>query len=163
MLKSQYDEKLIKQYMKGQFVNINQTQAYYAFDRDEVTGDYSRQANNILVGIDFNVDPLCAVIGEKVKDELVIFDELYLKNSNTFRLTEILKDRYKVLTAFPDMTGRARKTSAANSDIQILRKAGITINGIRNPRVKNRVQAVNNLISKGRLKIDKSCKYLIEI
>jgi len=34
------------------------------------------------------------------------------------------------------MTGRARKTSAANSDIQILRKAGITINGVRNPRVK---------------------------
>ena len=137
-------------------------QAYYAFDREKHVIDYTPQTNNILVGIDFNVDPLCAVIGEKIKDELIIFDELYLKNSNTFRLVEILTERYPNITAFPDMTGRARKTSAAMSDIQILQKANIKINGINNPRVKDRTQAVNNLLSKGLLKIDRKCIHLIK-
>ena len=162
MLRDQYDDKLIDQYIKGYFVNVNQMQAYYAFDREKHVIEYKPQTNQVLVGIDFNVDPLCAVIGEKIKDELIIFDELYLKNSNTFRLVEILSERYDNITAFPDMTGRARKTSAAMSDIQILQKANIRINGINNPRVKDRVQAVNNFLSKGRLKIDKKCVHLIK-
>jgi len=161
-LLDQYDPKLQEQYIKGYFVNVNQMQAYYAFDREKHVIEYKPQTNQVLVGIDFNVDPLCAVIGEKIKDELIIFDELYLKNSNTFRLVEILSERYDNITAFPDMTGRARKTSAAMSDIQILQKANIRINGINNPRVKDRVQAVNNFLSKGRLKIDKKCVHLIK-
>ncbi len=161
MLEDQYDAVLIKQYMDGEFVNINQMQAYYAFNRDCI-GEYKRQTNNVLVGIDFNVDPLCAVIGEKIKDELVIYDELYLRNSNTFRLVEVLKSKYKNITAYPDMTGTARKTSAAMTDIQILQKGGIRINGIRNPRVKDRIQTVNSMFSAGKIKIDKKCKYLIK-
>ena len=161
MLEDQYDAVLIKQYMDGEFVNINQMQAYYAFNRDCI-GEYKRQTNNVLVGIDFNVDPLCAVIGEKIKDELVIYDELYLRNSNTFRLVEVLKSKYKNITAYPDMTGTARKTSAAMTDIQILQKGGIRISGIRNPRVKDRIQTVNSMFSAGKIKIDKKCKYLIK-
>ena len=162
MLEEQYDSKLIKQYMDGEFVNVNQLQAYYSFEREKQVIEYKTQTDQVLVGIDFNVDPLCAVIGERIKDELIIYDELQLKNSNTFRLADILRDRYGVVTCFPDMTGKARKTSAAVSDIQILQKAGFRINGIRNPRVKDRVQSVNNLLNKGRLKIDKKCEYLIK-
>jgi len=158
-----YDSQLIEQYINGEFVNINNQPAYYEFNREYIIDNYKPQKNEILVGIDFNVDPLTAVISEQIQDELIIFDEFYLRNSNTFRLVEVLKEKYpnKTITAFPDMTGKARKTSASLSDIQILQKAGIKIQGIRNPRVKNRIAGVNNAFDKNKIRITKNCKYLI--
>jgi hypothetical protein len=164
-LRDNYDAVLLDQYLNGKFVNIATMRAYYVFDRKLHTiKNYKPSADDVHIGIDFNVDPMTCTFSEFKDGRLVVYDELYLRNSNTFRITELISERTKdkkAVYVYPDLTGRARKTSAAITDLQILQKAGFTLRGDRNPRVKDRVACVNNAIEKGRVVIDERCKYLI--
>jgi len=159
-----YDKMLIEQYINGEFVNINRLSAYYGFDRSFLMDSYKPVTDSILVGIDFNVDPMTAVIGEQVNGNLFIFDEFYLRDSNTFNLAELILQKYpnKRVICFPDMTGTSRKTSATFTDIVILKKAGFAIRGINNPRVRDRITTVNNIFDKKKVRILKTLKWLIK-
>ena len=65
--------------------------------------------------------------------------------------------------SYPDATGSGRHSSARFSDISIIRKNGFIVNVAHiNPRVINRVNAVNNQFSKNNIGIDKGCKLLIK-
>lgn len=158
-----YDSQLVKQYIEGEFVNLSMLKAYYSFDRKNLIKNYKPIMDEIYVGIDFNVDPMTCTISEQVDGKLYTYDEMYIRNSNTFNLVDLLLDKYpdKNIIACPDMTGTSRKTSAAVSDIQILQKANIRIMGIRNPRVKDRLTCVNNAFDKKNIFIDERCKYLV--
>ena len=79
----------------------------------------------IVVGSDFNVDPMCWTLCHRAENELVAFDELNISNTNTRETLDILHDRYGEHNAgwefFGDATGQARRTSAELSDyLQIL-------------------------------------------
>ena len=160
---AEYDAQLVKQYIDGEFVNLTNLNAYYAFTRKILIDEYKPVTNDILVGMDFNVDPMTAVISEQVDGHLYTYGEIYLRDSNTYRMVEVIKDRYpdKNVMVYPDMTGQSRKTSAAWTDIQILKKAGFIIRGISNPRVRNRINTVNNALSKGKISIVKTLNNLI--
>ena len=163
-LKSQYDEKLLAQYLNGEFVNMKGFSAYYSFDRDKNIENISKQNNFILVGMDFNVNPMTAVCGNIVDGKLYIFKEYYLKNSNTYEMVDLIKRDFPNCTieVNPDMTGIKRSTSSmGRTDIDIIRAAGFRVKGSINPLVKDRLNTVNNILEKGNLIIDKSCKFLI--
>lgn len=163
-LEAQYDSKLLSQYMDGEFVNLNGATAYYMFSRDNVA-DYKRKGGTILVGMDFNVNPMTAVIGEFADGVLNIFDEIYLKNSNTFEMCQEIKNRYPndSLIVYPDMTGVKRSTSSqlGVTDINILIKEGFKVKGNKNPLVRDRLNMVNAGFESSKILIDKSCKRLI--
>lgn len=96
---------------------------YYAFDEDHNVRSCSYDKSlPILVGSDFNVDPMCWVIGHYNRNLGVveIFDEIFIRNANTRKALDILADRYgshtKGFRFYGDATGRARKTAAAQSD-----------------------------------------------
>lgn len=169
-LYDQYDALLIDQYINGEFVNINGHAAYYAFNRDRNTFDEPidefMRNTNFKHGMDFNVDPMCAVSGVRIGDVLYIIDETYLRNSNTERMCEVLEKKYfgKDNEVAPDMTGVKRTSSATIglTDINILKRRGFRIRGNTNPFVRDRLNTVNNALAKGKLKIHKSCKYLIK-
>jgi hypothetical protein len=59
------------------------------------------------------------------------------------------------------MTGGARKTSADMSDIQILQSFGFQVLGTRNRTERSRLNLTNNLLDKGRVRIDPRCRRLI--
>lgn len=74
----------------------------------------------ILVGCDFNVDPMAWVLGHAVGSELHVFDEVWLRNTNTALALEHLAKKYSSHAGgwrfYGDATDRARKTSASESD-----------------------------------------------
>jgi hypothetical protein len=129
----------------------------------------------LLVGIDFNVDPLTAICANLVKNGkdkyLHVFDEILIKNGTTWDLAEELHDRFGIdrrTWAYPDPTGRRRQTSGSGaSDHQILRREGIRViapQGYWN--VADKIRAVNAALrtADGEIhtKIHPRCRELIK-
>ena len=172
LMKNTYDEKLLKAYLEGEFCNLQQGATYYAFNREKHTGTVSYNPNlPIRIGMDWNVDPLCAVIWQQYPHEpqIRVVKELALHHAGegdllTQRMCDQIRDLYprNNLIAYPDATGSARNSSAQFSDISIVRRSNITVkvNHI-NPKVVNRVNAVNKQLSTNNIIIDKSCERLI--
>jgi len=79
-----------------------------------------REDRPIIVGSDFNVDPMAWCLGHIVDDRLEVFDELYVRNTNTLSCLEHLFKRYgqhrNGFWFHGDATSRSRKTSASSSD-----------------------------------------------
>lgn len=106
----------------------------------------------LLLGIDFNVNPMTAVLGQLVRNpkgdkELHIHDEFYLPNSTTFEMAEEIKNRYpkRKIIAYPDASGSARKSSSVNTDHDILRKNGFeVVTDKSNPRIADRINEVQS-------------------
>lgn len=128
----------------------------------------------IVVGSDFNVDPMAWVIGHIVDDELYVFDELFLRNTNTQETLNYLYARYGQHQTgwefYGDASGRARKTSASASDYaQIKRDArfkhALTFYNRRNPAVADRFASCNAMLrsaaGRARLYVHPRCKNLI--
>lgn len=159
-LKNEYDEKLIEQELHGLFVNLTAGKAYYAFTRDYVR-EYSRQMGNFYIAMDFNVDPMTAIVFELVNDTICVFDEVFLRNSDTFQMAHELKIRgYSGGQVIPDSTGGNRKTSG-KSDHIILKESGFNVIPTFNPHVTDRVNNINRLLSKNRIIISNKCVKLI--
>ena len=60
-LSKQYDDRLARQELDGQFVNLNSGNVYYAFDRNQHVKDIPATSDLYYVGLDFNVHPFCGV------------------------------------------------------------------------------------------------------
>jgi hypothetical protein len=154
-------EKERMRFLEGLYTDESNGQVYYAFKRDNHTGPTAKENGSIFVGMDFNVDPMTAVIAQIRSNHFHIIDEIYLHNSDTFRMADELKSRgYSGVTIIPDSTGRNRKTSG-KSDHTILREAGFNILDTYNPFVSDRVNNVNRLFTANRITIDPKCKKLI--
>lgn len=151
---------------------------YYAYD-DVLNTDNEityKPELPIVVGSDFNVNPMSWVIGHRFPNSIQIFDEIFIRNVSTGDALNELYRRYsthkKGFEFFGDATGRARKTaasSAAFSDyIQI--KNDTRFRGSKiyypksNPYLTDRFASVNaflcNVNGERRLMIHPRCKNL---
>ncbi len=150
-LEAAYDPLMVRQYLMGEFVNPASGRVYQPFDRavhirDGIAPDPLRP---IALCIDFNVNPLHAAVVQTTGDTVYVVDEIVLGSSNTYELCAEVRARYGELpvTAYPDPTGRARKTAAspeAPSDFAILMSHGMNVLAhARPPAVKDRINAVN--------------------
>lgn len=142
------DEKTFRQEYEGSFETLG-NRVYYSFVRGEhgeVRGDLKGHNLQTVIGMDFNVSKMSAVIGYRIgKDHIHWFDELVLRDSNTFEMAEELKARYPKANVYPDASGSARKSSSTKSDHQILRDAGFNVIARKKqPPVRDRVNAVNS-------------------
>jgi len=158
---SKMPEKERQRFLEGLFTDESDGQVYYAFRRDEHVVEFSRKPGTIFTGMDFNVSPMTAVNGQFYDNCFWIFDESFLDNSDTYKMCDELKRKgYTGSKVIPDSTGKNRKTSG-QSDFQILREAGFTIESTHNPFVSDRVNNVNRLLQAGRIKIHPRCRKLI--
>lgn len=160
--KSQMDERTFRQEFLADWVDYVGL-VYYAFSEDHTKRYTDPIPGDLYIGNDFNVDPLAAVVAAKTPAGLHIFDEIELRNSNTFELVEEIKRRYpnNRIVIFPDASGAARKTSSTTTDHRILSNAGFNVQVRRTqPRVKDRINSVNSAFSSGKLLIDPACKSL---
>jgi len=103
---------------------------------------------------------MTAVVLKVFNNVFYIFDEIYLENSDTYKMANELKLRKYNGTLIPDSTGKARKTSG-KSDHEILKEAGFRIPHVTNPFVTDRVNNVNRLFTDNRIIINPRCKKLI--
>lgn len=120
----------------------------------------------ILIGQDFNVNPMASVIGVRVADELHIIDALELEFSNTEEVAGEYQRRYpgrKVIIC-PDPSGRRRTSNApaGRTDFSILRRAGFEVRSpSRAPLVRDRENNANAMYCSGgrrRVRVHPRCK-----
>jgi phage terminase large subunit len=158
---AQMPEKLRDRFEHGLFVDDYDGLVYYSFDRDKCVREFSTIPGTSLVGMDFNVMPMSAVVAQLVNDTLYIHDEVFLENSDTFKMAhELSRKGLSGSKIYPDSTGANRKTSG-KSDHAILKEAGFQVVGTRNPLVFDRVNNMNTLLKNGKLVIHPKCKKLI--
>lgn len=161
-LKANFDAKLFRQEVLGEFVSIRQGQAYYAFKRDSNVADFAHMASPVWVGMDFNVSPLTAVLAYvDGYRRLHIFDEVFLKDSNTFEMCEILKKKAPNATIIPDSTGGNRTTASTVTNFDIIKNNGFKLIYNKNPFVIDRVNTLNLLLEQKKIIISPNCKKLI--
>lgn len=160
-LLSKMPEKERNRFLLGLFNDESEGQVYYAFRRDQHIAELERGYGSLFIGMDFNVNPMTAVIFQ-VSDNIYEFiDEIYLENSDTYKMAnELQKKGYRGCYVIPDSTGRNRKTSG-QSDFEILEQSGFAVQATQNPFVGDRINNVNRLLSANRVLIDPKCKKLI--
>lgn len=169
--KEHLNAKHYAQEFEASFETLSNT-VYSAFNRNKnVDSGVEDLGLEIYVGMDFNVDPMSAVIGSKVVNQFHVFDEIEIPNGNTEEMCEELKRRYpgrKVIVA-PDPSGKSRKTSApvGQTDFSIIKSYGYQIIAPNKaPMVVDRINEVNamceNAKKQRRLFINPKCKKLIK-
>lgn len=164
-LEGQYDSKLLQQERDAEFLDLTSGSVYYGFNRDRnvLPADFKLPDNvSKINGCDFNVDPLTAVCAWTDGVNIYVMSELFLRDSNTYRLAdELVKATGLGTLLIPDSTGNARKTSSTTTDHEILRRAGNIIPHVHNPAVHDRHNCLNGLLEHGRIKIHPSCKMIV--
>ncbi len=132
----------------------------------------------IVVGSDFNVDPMAWGLGHVIDGKRIEwFDEIWLRDANTPRTLDVLFDRYSGhrggFEFYGDATSRARKTSASESDYNHIQsdkrfqELGRSVFYPRaNPAVADRIAAYNAMLCNAagvrRMHVDPRCTHLIE-
>ena len=85
----------------------------------------------LMVGMDFNICPMSAVLAVRPAGQLHVFGEIEINNGNTELMAAEIKRRYpsRVVKVYPDPSGNARKSSApvGQTDFAILRAAGFQV------------------------------------
>ena len=168
--KADLDDRTFQQEYMASFVNYA-GQIYYNFDRKEnVIDKYEPETNEIHIGMDFNIDPMSAVISELKGNNIYIYDEIVIYSSNTDEMVQEIRNRFKDkhIFIYPDPASKQRKTSAGGvTDLTILKNAGFNLR-VRNshPLIRDRINAVNTKLKNGvgdrTLFIANNCKNVLK-
>lgn len=154
-VKQELDERTFRQEYEGSFETYEGL-AYKEFGEHNLDSSLKEDSHIISVGMDFNVDPMTAVIGHIKGDSFHQFGEAWLNNSNTFEMRDHLIDRFnnpQRIVIYPDSTGKSSSSNATKTDLQILKEAGFSVRAKpSNPLQKDRINNVNSLIKDRGLK-----------
>lgn len=131
----------------------------------------------LIIGSDFNVNPMAWALGHTDGRIMEWFDELFLRDTNTSKTLDVLWQKYgrqmkATVRFYGDATARQRKTSAALSDYQQIlnhkhfRALGHEVHYPKgNPRVVDRFAALNamwlNQAGNRRQFVDPRCENII--
>ena len=166
---SDLDERTFQQEYLASFVNYA-GMIYYNFDRKlHLINEYKKPYSVLHIGLDFNVDPMCAIVCIIENDNIIIIDEIQIWSSNTNEMVDEIKRRYNTkVKIYPDPSARQRKTSAGGmTDLAILKNAGLEVFcKNRAPFVRDRINSVNAKLKNAKGKVSmyivNSCKNMIK-
>jgi len=166
------DRKSFEQEFEASFLNTS-GRVYYAFNRNEHVGNcFFDPQLPIFIGMDFNIDPMSAVICQERPDgEIWIVDEVILYNSNVQETADELARRYyrylNQISIYPDPAGNSRNHDRGETSLDILREAGFKNIYFKrkHPAVQDRVNSVNRLLRTAngdiRMRINSNCTGVI--
>ncbi len=164
--KRDLDERTFEQEYLSQFVSYSGV-IYYAFGDENIKSmPVIPPTAPLHIGMDFNIDPMSAVICIQDGERAWVIDEITIYSSNTNEMCEEIKRRYpkRGIIVYPDASGVRRATSSTGiTDHLILQQHGFTVRtGSTNPPVAERIAAVNSRLRNSSkehlLYIDPKCK-----
>ena len=170
--RGQLDPRTFRQEFEASFENLSGLVAVSFSDAniDKVVQDLP--VLPLLLGVDFNVDPMSGVCAVKKGNDLWVFDEIVMTGgATTWDFCEEVQRRYGVdrrIIACPDPTGGARKTSGIGvTDHTILKRSGFKVSSPRAPwKIRDKITCVNTALLDAsgtrRLFIHPRCKELIK-
>ena len=187
-LKASYDDLLYRQEALGEYLNTQTGRVYHAYSEANEVADLRFVPQvGLFWALDFNVDPMTAVIAQYVNGRFHVLEEIYLRNSNTELMCERFEERARFylekyqaengglplpITIHGDATGHARSTSS-KTDYDLIREYFRGKGQFRidfnyppsNPSVKDRVNSVNAVLKNAgqqiKVYVHPSCKELI--
>lgn len=154
-MRQTYPPQLFEAYLNGRFVNLTSGTVYNSYDRARCDSQESIKPDEpLFIGQDFNVGAMASTTYVKRPNGWHAVDQL-TGVYDTPELCKTLKERYQghKITIYPDASGNSRKTvNASESDISLLKQAGFSVRvNASNPRVKDRILAVNSALAHGRM------------
>ena len=163
------DERTFRQEYEASFEESG-SRIFYSFGDENIRTLEKPDTRVIYIGMDFNIDPMSAVIGVRSGDVMHMIDEVRIFGSNTDEMVNEIRTRYPTSTVwvYPDPASRQRKTSAGGrTDLSILQNAGFQVKAPNaHDPVRDGINAVNSRLcnSQGvrQLFVDPKCKYTIE-
>jgi len=180
------DPRTYRQEFQASFEILGEGRVYWAFQRSNNVQSslIFHPEQPLFWSLDFNVHPMCAVIGQLMPDGCVhILEEIVLEDSNTPAACQAFLKRAENwrlqvphrLWLYGDATGDSRHSSASRTDWQIVRDFVRGYNWQfavsdrvprENPAVKDRTNCVNalleNQLGQHRLLIHPRCRELIQ-
>jgi len=168
-MRAEMDAKRYAQEFEASFETL-QNRVYHAFDREHNVTQLDLRDAALLIGMDFNVNPMTAVIAQRAGDQCHVIDEIVLNNSNTQEMMQEINRRYpgRRGVVHPDPSGVARKTSApvGKTDFHIIKEAGWPVYPTQPYPLVDRINTVNarlcNAQGERRLLISPKCTHLIK-
>ena len=170
--RAQLDTRTFRQEFEASFENLSGLVAISFSDANIDPTVKDIPILPLLLGVDFNVDPMSGICAIKSDDTLYVFDEIMLTGgATTWDFADEVINRYGVerrVVACPDPTGGARKTAGVGAtDHNILRKSGFTVQTPRSPwKIRDKITAVNTALLDAsgvrRCYIHPRCKELIK-
>ncbi len=177
-LEESYDPLRYRQEVLGEYLALNAGRVYREFQRAvHVERCEVRESLPLLVGFDFNVDPMCAVVAQIDGETVRVLDEIVLSRATTEQACEELFARWPRHRAgvyvYADASGQAMRT-AGRSDHQILRSmitreryGRVAFRVAKsNPAVRDRVRLMNAKLCAAtgevRMTVNPSCVELIK-
>jgi len=167
--RAELDSRTFRQEYEATFETFS-GRIYYAFDSANIQAYSDPLPREILVGMDFNIDPMSACIAVRTATGLHVIDEIRMFSSNTQEMVAELRTRYPTqnITVYPDPAARQRKTSAGGAtDLSILQNAGFRVLAPHaHDAVRDGINAVNSRLrsadNTAHILIDPRCKYTRE-
>jgi hypothetical protein len=164
------DPRTFRQEYEASFEGAN-GRVYYAYS-EKLHSDASVKliaTLPIIVCCDFNVDPCVWILCQREGGRVWVFDEIVMGPTNTMEMARELKRRWgghkPGFIIYGDAAGGARSTTG-KSDYAIMTGFGFRNQRVRkaNPRVKDRVNAVNSILQnsngEARLTLHPRCRHL---
>src|SRR5579863_1315009 len=168
-LRGSYDERFYQQEALGEYLNVRTGRVYYAYSEANQVADLCFAPEvGLCWALDFNVDPMTAIIAQTIHGKIHVLEEIFLSNSNTSAMCERFEQqanfylpKYRAanggaplpITVYGDATGQARSTSSI-TDYDLIREYFRSRGQFRlqfdyppsNPPVKDRVNSVNAML-----------------
>lgn len=160
-LKEAYDDRLLKQYLEGQFINVNGSAVYHQFDRKtHVVANRAIDTKLPLVlSFDFNLSPYSSIyLIQEIDGKTYVIDNAIKRNVPLVDALTYLKERFAHLgdylynaTVYGDASGNSRSQGTGRTNYDLLREAGFSDQLVKtaNPRVQDRVNLVNSRLKNG--------------
>ena len=169
--KQDIDIRTFRQEFEGTFENYAGSVYYNFHPVESVVKKEIDWTKPLHIGMDFNVDPMSACVGQIEKDKIYFLDEVIIYSSNTDEMVEEIRNRYGTkipIFIYPDPASRQRKTSAGGrTDLSILQNAGFKVKcKLKHPAVRDRINAVNSKLkdSNGNrhIFVSQTCKTIVK-
>lgn len=156
IMKRTMTPKMVQQELYASFECVS-NRVYDLFNKrlNSCEKDDEWDFGDIHIGMDFNVNPMTAVIAKFSRGSLYIFDEIVDRaESNTQRVCDLIKSKYPSATIFvyPDPTGNRGQTNApvGQTDMTILRNNGFIVCAPNHPYAsKDKWNTVNTAFCDG--------------
>jgi len=168
-LKEQYPDNVLKAYLGGQYINLQNGNVYEYFNRDIHVKEFEIPAEikEINVGVDFNIGYCALTLSFELLGVINIFESS--GPPNVFEIKDYLTDivnKYNTarINIYPDSSGGLTNSNSSRVELSELRKIpnASVIAGKRNPAVTDTVVWVNKMFQDNKIVIHPKANKLIE-
>src|SRR5262249_1876902 len=125
-LKGSYDEKFYQQEVLGSYLALSGGRVYWNFSRNDHVTDLKADRNRTLFwALDFNVNPMCSVVGQRCHGQMWILDEIFLRGANTHDACQAFLERFPrhnaEVVVYGDASGYQQQTTGS-TDYEMVRE-----------------------------------------